>query len=34
MSHTHKPPRELHEIDTELKRVTDRTVAMIGELSQ
>jgi len=29
-----KPPRELAEIDTELKGVTDRIVAMIGELSQ
>jgi type I restriction enzyme M protein len=29
-----KPPRELDEIDTELKGVTDRIVAMIGELSQ
>lgn len=29
-----QPPRELDEIDTELKGVTDRIVAMIGELSQ
>jgi type I restriction enzyme M protein len=29
-----KPPRELDEIDTELKGVTDRIVSMIGELSQ
>ncbi|WLD15237.1 type I restriction-modification system subunit M [Planctellipticum variicoloris] len=29
-----KPPRELAEIDTELKGVTDRIVQMIGELSQ
>jgi len=29
-----KPPRELAEIDTELKGVTDRIVRMIGELSQ
>ncbi|EMI54682.1 type I restriction-modification system subunit M [Rhodopirellula sallentina] len=29
-----KPPRELDEIDTELKGVTDRIVEMIGELSQ
>jgi len=29
-----KPPRELAEIDTELKGVTDRIVKMIGELSQ
>lgn len=29
-----KPPRELDEIDAELKGVTDRIVAMIGELSQ
>jgi len=29
-----KPPRELDEIDRELKGVTDRIVAMIGELSQ
>lgn len=29
-----KPPRELDEIDTELKGVTDRIVHMIGELSQ
>ena len=29
-----KPPRELDEIDTELKGVTDRIVTMIGELSQ
>ena len=28
-----KPPRELDEIDAELKRVTDRIVQMIGELS-
>ena len=28
-----KPPRELDEIDAELKGVTDRIVAMIGELS-
>jgi len=28
-----KPPRELAEIDAELKGVTDRIVAMIGELS-
>ena len=31
---TGKPPRELDEIDTELKGVTDRIVEMIGELSQ
>ena len=30
---TSRPPRELDEIDTELKGVTDRIVAMIGELS-
>ena len=29
-----KPPRELDEIDAELKGVTDRIVEMIGELSQ
>ncbi|MCH8841067.1 MAG: SAM-dependent DNA methyltransferase [Planctomycetes bacterium] len=29
-----KPPRELDEIDMELKGVTDRIVEMIGELSQ
>ena len=29
-----KPPRELAEIDAELKGVTDRIVKMIGELSQ
>jgi type I restriction enzyme M protein len=29
-----KPPRELSEIDSELKIVTDRIVKMIGELSQ
>ncbi|WP_417385363.1 type I restriction-modification system subunit M [Gimesia sp.] len=29
-----KPPRELDEIDAELKGVTDRIVSMIGELSQ
>ncbi len=29
-----KPPRELDEIDTELKVVTDRILTMIGELSQ
>jgi type I restriction enzyme M protein len=29
-----KPPRELAEIDAELKGVTDRIVEMIGELSQ
>lgn len=29
-----KPPRELEEIDAELKGVTDRIVRMIGELSQ
>jgi type I restriction enzyme M protein len=29
-----KPPRPLAEIDAELKRVTDRIVAMIGELSR
>ncbi|WP_153559239.1 type I restriction-modification system subunit M [Roseimaritima sediminicola] len=29
-----KPPRDLDEIDAELKGVTDRIVAMIGELSQ
>lgn len=29
-----KPPRELSEIDAELKGVTDRIVKMIGELSQ
>jgi type I restriction enzyme M protein len=29
-----KPPRPLAEIDAELKIVTDRIVAMIGELSQ
>ncbi len=29
-----KPPRELDEIDSELKGVTDRIVQMIGELSQ
>ncbi|MFN9418915.1 MAG: hypothetical protein ACK578_15690 [Pirellula sp.] len=29
-----KPPRELDEIDKELKGVTDRIVKMIGELSQ
>ena len=29
-----KPPRELEEIDAELKVVTDRIVEMIGELSQ
>lgn len=29
-----KPPRELSEIDAELKVVTDRIVKMIGELSQ
>ncbi len=29
-----KPPRELDEIDAELKGVTDRIVAMIGALSQ
>ncbi|WP_430454227.1 type I restriction-modification system subunit M [Rhodopirellula europaea] len=29
-----KPPRDLDEIDTELKGVTDRIVEMIGELSQ
>ena len=29
-----KPPRELAEIDTELKGVTDRIVKMIGELSR
>lgn len=29
-----EPPRELDEIDTELKGVTDRIVEMIGELSQ
>jgi type I restriction enzyme M protein len=29
-----KPPRELDEIDKELKGVTDRIVTMIGELSQ
>ncbi|MCA9172536.1 MAG: hypothetical protein KDB23_32950, partial [Planctomycetales bacterium] len=29
-----KPPRELAEIDAELKGVTDRIVRMIGELSQ
>ncbi|QDV66076.1 type I restriction-modification system subunit M [Crateriforma conspicua] len=29
-----KPPRELAEINKELKRVTDRIVEMIGELSQ
>ena len=29
-----KPPRELAEIDAELKGVTDRIVQMIGELSQ
>ncbi|MFY7874598.1 MAG: HsdM family class I SAM-dependent methyltransferase, partial [Pirellula sp.] len=29
-----KPPRELDEIDAELKGVTDRIVQMIGELSQ
>lgn len=29
-----KPPRELDEIDRELKGVTDRIVEMIGELSQ
>lgn len=29
-----KPPRELEEIDAELKGVTDRIVEMIGELSQ
>jgi type I restriction enzyme M protein len=29
-----KPPRELAEIDTELKKVTDRIVGMIGEISQ
>lgn len=29
-----KPPRELDEIDTELKGVTDRILAMIGALSQ
>ncbi len=29
-----KPPRPLEEIDAELKTVTDRIVAMIGELSQ
>ena len=29
-----KPPRELDEIDAELKGVTDRIVTMIGELSQ
>ena len=29
-----KPPRELSEIDAELKIVTDRIVKMIGELSQ
>ena len=29
-----KPPRELAEIDAELKGVTDRIVTMIGELSQ
>ena len=29
-----KPPRELDEIDAELKGVTDRIVAMIGELSK
>lgn len=28
------PPRELDEIDRELKGVTDRIVEMIGELSQ
>jgi type I restriction enzyme M protein len=28
-----KPPRELAEIDAELKGVTDRIVRMIGELS-
>ena len=31
---TGQPPRELDEIDTELKGVTDRIVTMIGELSQ
>lgn len=31
---TTKPPRELAEIDAELKGITDRIVAMIGELSQ
>ena len=29
-----KPPRELDEIDAELKGVTDRIVKMIGDLSQ
>ena len=29
-----KPPRELAEIDTDLKVVTDRIVKMIGELSK
>ena len=29
-----KPPRELDEIDAELKEVTDKIVTMIGELSQ
>jgi type I restriction enzyme M protein len=29
-----KPPRSLSEIDAELKIVTDRIVAMIGELSK
>ncbi|MFN3191267.1 MAG: N-6 DNA methylase [Aureliella sp.] len=29
-----KPPRELDEIDTELKGVTDRILELIGELSQ
>ena len=31
---TRQGPCELDEIDTELKGVTDRIVAMIGELSQ
>ena len=31
---TGRPPRELDEIDTKLKGVTDRIVEMIGELSQ
>ena len=31
---TELPPRELDEIDTELKGVTDRIVEMTGELSQ
>ena len=29
-----QPPRELDEIDAELKGVTDRILSMIGELSQ